>query len=199
MSYDIETLTADCYEGTTCLINKFNIRDEKSLAKVEGDITFAKAVELENDPIKGNFDTAHYKKIHRFLFEDLYDWAGNFRRINISKKGTQFTDCDKLETLCDKLFQRLKSLNYLSGLPFSEFVSEIVDVYCSLNMLHPFREGNGRTQRVFIAQLIKYNGYSINFSEIDKDLLMIATIQSSQGVTDNLKILFTKAIHDADH
>lgn len=199
MSYDIDTLTVDCYEGTTCLINKFNIRDDKLLAKVEGDITFAKTVELENDPIKGNFDTDYYKKIHRYLFEDLYDWAGKFRRVNISKKGTQFTDFDKLETLCDKLFRRLESMNYLSGMTYLEFIDEIVDVYCSLNMLHPFREGNGRTQRVFIAQLIKHNGYSINFSEIDKDLLMIATIQSAQGITDNLKMLFMEAIHDADH
>lgn len=76
MSYEINTLTADCYEGTTCLINKFGITNEKQLEKIEADITFAKASELEENPIKGNFDLEHYKAIHNFLFEDIYDWAG---------------------------------------------------------------------------------------------------------------------------
>ena len=194
MSYDIDTLTIDCYEGTTCLINKFNIRDTAVLAQVEADITFAKAVELEKSPMEGEFSKEYYQAIHRFLFEDLYDWAGTFRTIDFSKKGTQFTDCTKLDDLFDKLFMRLKGMNYLKGIPFDKFIDEIVDVYCSLNMLHPFREGNGRTQRAFIAELIRYNGYTINFSKMDKDLLMIATIQSAQGVTDHLRNIFAESV-----
>lgn len=73
---------------------------------------------------------------------------------------------------------------------FDNFVENIVDLYCTLNMLHPFREGNGRTERIFIAQLIRFNGYDIDFSEIDCDYLMIATIQAAQGVTDNLTEIF---------
>ncbi len=92
------------------------------------------------------------------------------------------------------MFSRIKLLDFFRGLPFEKFVTEIVDLYCSLNMLHPFREGNGRTQRVFIAQLIRFNGYEINFSEVDKDLLMIATIQAAQGVTDNLQRIFEENI-----
>lgn len=88
----------------------------------------------------------------------------------------------------------MRSLNCLKGLSFSDFVDEIVDLYCSLNMLHPFREGNGRTQRVFIAQLVRYNGYTINFSEMEKDLLMIATLHAAQGVSDHLKQIFKEAI-----
>ena len=66
------------------------------------------------------------------------------------------------------------------------FVENIVDLYCTLNILHPFREGNGRTERIFISQLIRFNGYDIDFSDIDTDYLMFATIQSAQGITDNL-------------
>ena len=194
MPYDIDTCTADCYEGTSCLINKFDIRDEKTLAKVEAEITFARIAVLENEPINGLFDTAHYKAIHKFLFEDLYDWAGRFREIDISKKGTLFADHDKLDTLCDKLFSRIRKLDHFKGMPYDRFIDEIVDVYCSLNHIHPFREGNGRTQRVFLTQLIRNCGYSINFSDIDADLLMIATIHSSQGVTDHLREIFTESI-----
>ena len=75
-----------------------------------------------------------------------------------------------------------------------EFVDEIVDFYCTTNMLHPFREGNGRTQRLFISQLIRHNGYDFNFSDIDTDELMIATIHSANGVTDFLRDIFLKNI-----
>ena len=77
---------------------------------------------------------------------------------------------------------------------FEEFVENIVDLYCTLNIIHPFREGNGRTQRIFISQLIRFNGYDINFSDIDPNLLMIATIKSAQGITDNLFNIFRTGI-----
>ena len=194
MAYEINSITADCYEGTTCLINKFGITDETKLSEVEADITFAKASKLEENPIDGKFDIEHYKAIHRYLFEDLYDWAGQFRTINISKKGTKFVKTDELENLCVKCFDRIKSSNYFRNISFESFVENIVDLYCTLNMLHPFREGNGRTERIFIAQLIRINGYDIDFSEIDSDYLIIATIQAAQGVTDNLIKIFSEHI-----
>lgn len=195
MSYEINTLTADCYEGTTCLINKFGITNEKQLEKIEADITFAKASELEENPIKGNFDLEHYKAIHNFLFEDIYDWAGKLRTVNISKKGTVFADIYELETLCIKCFNRIKSNNYFQNLSFENFINNMVDLYCTLNILHPFREGNGRTERIFITQLLKLNGYDINFSEIDSDYLMISTIQAAHGITDNLIKIFSRYIY----
>lgn len=194
MAYDINAVSADCYDGTTCLINKLGIKDEKQLYEIEAGITFAKASELEENPMNGNFDIEHYKAIHRYLFEDLYGWAGKFRTINISKKGTKFADVEELENLCIKCFDRLKLKNYFLNMAFDDFAENIVDLYCSLNMLHPFREGNGRTERIFIAQLIRFNGYDIDFSEIDPDYLMIATIQAAQGITDNLTDIFKKNI-----
>lgn len=75
-----------------------------------------------------------------------------------------------------------------------KFVKEIVDFYCVTNVLHPFREGNGRTQRAFFTQLIRNAGYEISFANIDPDLLMLATIQSAQGVTDLLERIFDESI-----
>lgn len=194
MAYEVNTITADCYKGTPCLINKFGITDETKLSEIEADITFAKASKLEENPIDGKFDIEHYKAIHRYLFEDLYDWAGQLRTINISKKGTKFVKTDELENLCVKCFDRIKSNNYFKNIPFESFVENIVDLFFTLNMLHPFREGNGRTERIFIAQLIRFNGYDIDFSEIDSDYLIIATIQGAQGVTDNLAKIFREHI-----
>lgn len=194
MSYSIDSITDDCYEGTTCLVNKFGIKNEKQLSEIEADITFAKTSKLEEIPLKGNFDLEHYKSIHKFLFEDLYSWAGELRKINISKKGTNFANADELEYLCTECFQRLKANNYYRNTDFDSFVENIVDLYCTLNILHPFREGNGRTERIFISQLIRFNGYDIDFSDIDTDYLMFATIQSAQGITDNLVNLFKENI-----
>ena len=190
MSYSITTLTDDYYEGTNCLINKFNIQNEEQLAKIEASITLAKTAELERNPISTTFDFEHYKQIHRYLFEDLYEWAGNVRTVDISKKGTNFTSSKNIETVAIACFDRLKNYNYFRNVDFEDFVENIVDFYCSTNMLHPFREGNGRTQRIFIAQLIRFCGYDINFSEIDTDELMVATIQSANGITDYLKEIF---------
>ena len=126
----MDTITADCYEGTTCLINKFGITDEQQLASVEGQITFAKGSELERQPIQGKFDFAHYKAIHKYLFEDLYEWAGEIRPVDISKKGTRFAKANEIEQLATACFARLETEHYFKGQPFGEFVENIVDFYC---------------------------------------------------------------------
>ena len=195
MSYSIDSITADCYPGTTCLINKLGIRDDKQLAFVEAGITLMKDSELSEHPILGNYDFAHYKAIHQFLFEDLYDWAGTVRTVDISKKGTGFVRAKDINRSAESAFERLHEKNLFKDMPFDEFIENLSDFYGVINMIHPFREGNGRTQRVFFAQLIRNAGYEINFSEIDTDLLMIATIQAAGGVDDSLKTIFRESVH----
>lgn len=194
MGYNINASTSDCYEGTTCLVNKLNITDDKKLKEFEGAVTFAKASALEQHPISNTFDVEHYKSIHKYLFEDIYDWAGKYRTANISKKGTSFALADDISDLMNACFKRLKDCNYFRDYTFEKFVNNIVDFYCVTNIIHPFREGNGRTQRIFIAQLIRFNGYDIDFTLIDKDELMIATIHAANGVTDYLKEIFYNSI-----
>ena len=161
MGYSIDPISANCYPGTTILINKFDIRDEEKLNEVESIISSTRYAEWENAPKSNNFDFEHYKMIHHFLFSDLYDWAGEVRSVNISKKGTLFTPADDIETQAEQIFNRLKKCNYFKGLSHDKFIEEIVDFYCVTNTLHPFREGNGRTQRVFLTQLIRNAGYHI--------------------------------------
>ena len=191
MPYGINSITNDCYEGTTCLVNKLDIKDEKILKQVEGNITFARSAELEANPISLDFDFDHYKAIHKYLFEDLYIWAGAVRKIDISKKGTNFVPASDIENVAKGIFGRLKKENYFKNKGRKDFIDEIVDFYSSTNMLHPFREGNGRTQRVFITQLIRFCGYDFDFSNIDSDELMIATIKSANGDNTLLKELFS--------
>ena len=194
MAYSIDALTSDCYEGTTCLINKFNIKDENILKDLETTGTFSKITEYSLNPLFNTFDVNHYKAIHKYLFEDIYEWAGEYRSVDMSKKGTSFAKAESIDKLMAKCFARLQAKNCFLGLSFDIFVDSIVDFYCVTNMIHPFREGNGRTQRLFLTQLINLNNYSIDFSEIDTDELMIATIQAANGVTDYLKGIFKNAI-----
>ena len=194
MGYSIDPISANCYPGTTVLINKLDIRDEEALNEAEAIATYINAAKLEDTPIDGAFDFEHYKSIHHFFLSDLYDLAGEVRTVDISKKGTRFTPASNVEKRAELIFKRLKERNYFKGLDHKEFVDEIVDFYCNTNALHPFREGNGRTQRAFLTQLIRNAGYDINFAEIDTDLLMFATIQSAQGITDLLKDIFSNHI-----
>ena len=194
MGYSIDPISDNCYPGTSVLINKFNIRNEAKLNEVESVLVSARNAEWLSEPEVSTFDFFHYKAIHHFLFSDLYDWAGQVRMVNISKKGTRFTLAENIERQAELIFKRLKDCNYFKGLQHDEFIDEIVDFYCVTNELHPFREGNGRTQRAFLTQLIRNAGYDINFADMDTELLMIATIQSAQGVTDLLKQIFSESI-----
>ena len=194
MGYSIDPLTADCYEGTTCLINKFGIRDEKELSQLETLITTAKCEKLEKEPIEGDFGFKHYRSIHRFIFEDLYAWAGEVRTVSMSKKGTVFAEPESIEDLAEKIFTGLQQERCYIGYEEGRYTDAIGDLYCKINILHPFREGNGRTQRGFLAQVIRNSGRDINLATIDTDELMIATIRSANGVRDYLKDLFGRSI-----
>lgn len=194
MGYSMEAISDNCYPNTTVLINKYNIQDAEKLAEIESVLSSARYAEWLSAPQSTTFDFEHYKSIHRFLFSDLYDWAGKIRTVNMSKKGTQFTPAKDIAQQATLVFNRLRECNFFKGLSHYEFVAEIVDFYCSTNTLHPFREGNGRTQRVFLTQLIHNAGYEIDFADMDTDLLMVATIQSAHGVTDLLTRIFAESI-----
>lgn len=114
----------------------------------------------------------------------------------MSKKGTSFAKAENIEELMTNCFRRLRSNNFFQNMDFDTFIENIVDFYCVTNIIHPFREGNGRTQRVFLVQLLNFNDYIIDFSEIDTDELMIATIQASNGVRDYLINIFKKSIRE---
>ena len=97
MGYSIDPISANCYPDTTVLINKFDIRDEDKLSEIESILSSARYAEWLNEPQCSTFDFTHYKSIHHFLFSDLYDWAGQVRTVNISKKGTQFVPAENIE------------------------------------------------------------------------------------------------------
>ncbi len=181
MSYSLDPLQDDCYEDTTVLINKFGIKDDAKLDMVERDITSALIAKAYIEIPFEDVDFDFYKNLHYYVFSDIYEWAGKIRNVDMSKKGTRFCPPEKIETSGRAIFEYLSKKSYFTALADEEFVKEFTELYCRLNYLHPFREGNGRVQRLFLSMLLKNMRKSIDFSKIDTDLLMIATIKAVSG------------------
>ena len=194
MSYSMDSSGESCYPGTTVLINKLGIREQTILTDTEQTIASLHSIEIENSPPSEPFTFEFYCSLHRRLFSDIYDWAGQLRTVNISKQTTRFYPASDLQSMGNAKFAYLQEMQEFSNLPRSEFIAEITDFYHELNMLHPFREGNGRTQRLFFTLLIRRAGYDILFSDCDLSQLMVATVYAAQGVTDYLHNFFENSI-----
>ncbi|WP_049962803.1 Fic family protein [Ruminococcus sp. HUN007] len=139
-------------------------------------------------------DFSFYKLLHKRIFSDLYSWAGEIRTINLSKKGSVFCNVKNIENAGILKFKYLKDNNYFCSLSKERFIEELTDFYNDMNYLHPFREGNGRTLRLFLALLTNNAGYNIDFQKCDGDLLTLATIKAFQGDASLLQNIFSEII-----
>ena len=154
-----------CYMGTSILKNKLNIRDELILEQAELELSSASSslIEYKEPP----YNLCYLQTIHEQLFSDLYEWAGQLRQIDISKGDTRFCTFSRIEIETNKLLNSLQQQNYFQGLELQYLIGELANLYCELNVIHPFREGNGRAQRIFFEHLIAYCGYGIDWSKIN--------------------------------
>lgn len=165
LSYEYERDDYYCYPNSSVLKNKLNIEDEKALSEAEREITAIKTLELIDRPLKGELNFNYIKRLHRHLFSDIYVWAGELRRIDISK-GNIFCQYELIEVNSEILFNELKTENYLEGLDKDTITKRLAYYLGDLNTIHPFREGNGRVQRLFIRELASRIGYLVNFDGI---------------------------------
>lgn len=172
-----------CYKDSDVLVNKFNIHDNKKLEEIERKIVLAKLYELRQNHQIGNFDISHFVGIHKFLFEDIYPFAGLFRNENIAKGNFSFAEWEYIEDELKKLLDKLKEENYLQNLDRDTFIKRLSYYMAELNVLHPFREGNGRTIREFIRQLAYKNGYVLNLKNINPKEMLHACIRSVVDTT----------------
>ena len=172
-----------CYKDSDVLVNKFDIHDNKKLEEIERKIVLAKLYELRQNHQIGNFDVAHFVGIHKFLFEDIYPFAGLFRNENIAKGNFSFAEWEYIEDQLKKLLDQLKEENYLQNLDRDTFIKRLSYYMAELNVLHPFREGNGRTIREFIRQLAYKNGYVLNLKNINPKEMLHACIRSVVDTT----------------
>lgn len=165
------------YPGTNVLMNRFDIRDYDKLQEIEREYSAAKIALLSETPIKGVFDLKYLQKIHKFIFEDIYTWAGHIRGGQFFSKGeTAFCHAPMIYTFADNVFGKLRNEKWLRGLPREEFSSRLAYYMAEINTLHPFREGNGRAQRVFFEEVARRARHELNFSKTDPGALLEADI-----------------------
>lgn len=163
------------YPGTDVLVNKFGVRDSEIAKAIEYKFASVRELELSESPIRGKFDVRHLQKIHKHIFQDVYEWAGQFREVDFAKKNSKtglinkFTPKIVLDLKIEDFDRLIKDKNQLKNLNKSEFVDHLAVIHSKLNELHPFREGNGRSTRIFLSQLSREAGFELNLEKIDKD------------------------------
>ncbi|EJG9599975.1 Fic family protein, partial [Campylobacter coli] len=155
---------------------------------------------LELNPIKGNFDYQHLKDIHKALFKDVYTWAGkdrmevglhgNFGKYAPNGTITNFVPGKELDKYSKIIFDELAKNNYLkNSKDLNHFAKNLAKFMGEINALHPFREGNGRTQRIFLNELAKNAGYKLDLNLISKHKMIHACVEASQLKPGRLEAL----------
>ena len=164
------------YEIDGVLSNKLNITDPSQLEKIERMITSKKLSELYLSPGKQTFDVEHYCRIHKYIFGDIYPFAGNIRDESIQK----------VIPFCPPIYIRMNLKKTLDDanrkVPYLDSKDKLLRYVCELHseldVIHPFREGNGRTQRIFIQELALKNGYILDLSKVNHKDMIKASVQS---------------------
>ncbi len=151
-------------EHSEVLRNRLGITDQAELDRVEATFSLVRAYELLEKPVAGNFDLAHLQAIHKRLFGDVYEWAGEIRTVDISKGQTRFANFQQIESYAPEITRPLQREQLLRGLNIDTFSERAGHYLGELNVLHPFREGNGRATREFVGQLARGAGYAVDWS-----------------------------------
>lgn len=208
-SYDrcekiIERESKYCYPGTDILINKLGILDKNLLEDVERSYSTYKLSKIYLRDFSGNFDIDHYLDIHKYIFDDLYEFAGKIRDENISKNKIPFCRSEFIGKYLDytlkKMKQDLKTIHDEDSL-----LTYLAHYYGELDIIHPFREGNGRVQREFFRQYMSYINKNTNlknyrleyskWSKEDKQMLITGCVHSAcSGDTSILKEILSKTL-----
>ena len=195
--YDRKLITKSiyCYEESDVLINKAGIKDAKAFEEYEADVTMIRQYQLENEKVNiGRFSVTHLRNIHKFIFQDVFPFAGKLRVEDIWKGDTFFCKSEFIEENLKVLLDKLKNDKYLYGLNFDDFLVRAAFYMAELNIIHPFREGNGRTIREFIRQLALKCDFEIDWSLINGDKLLEAMILSVDKNYKPLSICLEEAI-----
>ena len=170
------------------LKNKLEIIDSVELARAEEKISKKKAVELFQSGYLDKLEAGKYDtlaKIHKYLFEDIYEFAGELRDVNIAKGNFRFAPVMYLKP----------SIEYIESMPQSNF-DEIIEKYVEMNIAHPFREGNGRSTRIWLDLILKKElGKVVNWSEVDKNDYFLA-MERSPIKDIEIKYILKQALTD---
>lgn len=166
---------------TGVLRNALGITDAAALEIAEADLAANRTRLLRVEPLAGNFDLKHLQSIHAYLFQDVYDWAGQLRKIDITKNDSRFANWLSIESYMAGVSSKLAAADHLLGLAPEQFAEQAAHVMAEINAVHPFREGNGRAQREFINHLAANAGYLVAWEAAPPAAILDTTIKSFYG------------------
>jgi cell filamentation protein len=167
-----------CYPGTTVLKNIPGIREQAALDAFETVMTAQRA----DEPLPvGRFSISHYRALHHHLFQDVYAWAGKYRTVRIGKDGSAFCYPEQIRREMSALFADLRKQRFLAGRSAAQFATDAAHFLTTLNAIHPFREGNGRTQTVFVALLADRAGHPFDLAKLEPEAFLAAMVKSFRG------------------
>ncbi len=178
---------------TGVLVNRLGITDAGELQLVETNYTFTRDAQLQDHRLDGGYDVPHLQAFHRHLFGDVYPWAGGFRTVNIARTG-MFGDWRHIREYLDEVFANLAAEGQLSGLSEGQVVARTAHYLGEVNAAHPFRDGNGRTQRAFFRQLLRDARWSLRWSRVMPEENEHASEASLDGDNGPLEDLLRRAI-----
>ena len=182
-----------CYSNSNVLKNKKGILIQSELYDYERERSYIRLVDLDKKPIMGNLDYDHLKRIHKAIFQDVYDWAGKERVVDIAKSNL-FCRVMFISDMAEEIFQKYAKENYLLGRSKTEVVERLSYYIGMINALHPFREGNGRSQREFIRCAAAVAGYEMDWTDVGLDQMVKASIESFRGNNAELKKIFEQGL-----
>lgn len=155
--------------GTKVLRNRLALASANDLSAAEADLSFARALQLLDDPVPATNDLQELQRIHHRLFQDVYDWAGQVRTIDVRKNvpgADFFLPVGFIELAANNCFAELARADHLVGLARTEFVEHLAYHYEKINYIHPFREGNGRMQRVYWNRVALAAGWQLDWRPV---------------------------------
>jgi cell filamentation protein len=186
---------ADPYSDpvTGLLRNKLGLDSEDELAAAERAITYSALILLRESPVRPSYDLSHLCAIHARIFGDIYDWAGKIRIVTIAK-GSPFCLPQHIESSAADVFRGLHGEKLLRGLDRDAFIDRLTYYFGEVNAIHPFREGNGRTQRAFFEQLAGDAGFTLHWQHLDADRNVEASAAIMHGDPAPMRKLFNDLI-----
>lgn len=186
------------YPGNNVLKNRADIRDQGTLQRFERGVTAVRIQELREKPIQGDYGLQHLQDIHRQVFKDVYDWAGQIREVDIAKgppsDRTLFTFKEEIPAKGLEIKAFIENANKLRALDREQFAGKMGEVYATVNEMHPFREGNGRTTREYMAILAMESGHSLDFTKVNRENWNDAVKQSARGNLGPIKEVFHEIV-----
>lgn len=167
-----------CYPNSTVLRNVSGLRSAAALERFEIAMTTQRA----DEPLPaGRLSGRHYRAIHHHLFQDVYTWAGKYRRVRIAKDDSMFCYPEHIAREMSALFVGLRTDRYLRDLQKERFAKEAALFLADLNAIHPFRDGNGRTQLIFMASVAHQAGHPLDLGRLRPGAFLSAMIESFHG------------------